>query len=125
MKAQFCSYEISLKLKELGFNEECFGAYYPDGELVGLKWYDNNNHRIESPKITAFLWQQAIDWFREKHNIIIEIWYDITQTDGFTWLYEIYVNNTEFEHDGNYFDNYYECREQAILKTIKLCQKEN
>ena len=27
MKEQFCNYEISLKLKELGFDEECFGYY--------------------------------------------------------------------------------------------------
>ena len=29
MKKQFVTYEIALKLKELGFNEECFGYYTP------------------------------------------------------------------------------------------------
>ena len=28
MEEQFVTYEIALKLKELGFNEECFGYYH-------------------------------------------------------------------------------------------------
>ena len=29
MKKQFVTYEIALKLKKLGFDEECFGYYTP------------------------------------------------------------------------------------------------
>lgn len=119
MNKEFCSNEISLKLKELGFNEECFG-YYLGNSLFITNDIVYNSTNI--PVIKAPIYQQIVDFFREKHNIIIEVWYDITQidVDGFTWLYEIYVNNTEFEHDGSYFDNFYECREQSILKAIEL-----
>jgi hypothetical protein len=58
MEKEFVTYEIALKLKELGFEEECL-AYFEDKELtlgrlssVGKKRY-----------LIAPLWQQAIDWF--------------------------------------------------------------
>ena len=31
MEKQFISYELALKLKELGFDEECFKTYNEDG----------------------------------------------------------------------------------------------
>lgn len=35
IRNQFCSYEIALKLKELGFDEKCFAIYdaYQDNRL--------------------------------------------------------------------------------------------
>ena len=70
--------------------------------------------------VAAPLYQQVIDWFREKHNIVSEIWYDNTQDDDFPWLYEIYINNKAHEHDGSYYDTFQEAREQSILKAIEL-----
>jgi hypothetical protein len=57
MKKQFVPYEIALKLKELGFNEECLGLYkdekfYYDYET--FQWNSFNNC------VKAPLWQQAI-----------------------------------------------------------------
>jgi hypothetical protein len=123
MKNQFCTFEISLKLKELDFDEQCFGFYYEHiktGFTVEVRKIQLN--QLGKYDTLAPLWQQVFDWFREKHNIIIEVWYDNSQNDGFNWLYEIYVNDKEFDHDGSYHDNFYECREQAILKSIELCQ---
>lgn len=114
MKKQFVTYEIALKLKELGFDEECFayynkmgsfvdedGSIYKKSKVLFLE-YDNQFNQI-SPlwfekdiikemwdegsywdgehsrcklvgnDVKAPLWQQVIDWFREKHNIIIDV----------------------------------------------------
>lgn len=56
MEKQFVTYEIALKLKEIGFDEECFGYYtpikdwmmkgkYSDGKLHfhGPNWANNDN----------------------------------------------------------------------------------
>ena len=136
MKEQFVTYEIALKLKELGFDEYCF-AHYCNEDLITktailksstMQYYQQNNinpsNQYKDQKCTAPLWQQVIDWFREVKNIIVEVWYDNTQDDGFSWLYEIYIDNNEHQHDGSYYDSFYEAREQAILKAIELCRKE-
>ena len=52
MKDQFVPYDIALKLKELGFNDECFGYYdYTEFEkwipasysMEGIKYPSNND----------------------------------------------------------------------------------
>ena len=135
MKEQFVTYEIALKLKELGFDEFCF-AHYFNGDLITktailksstMQYYQQNNinpsNQYKDKNCTAPLWQQVIDWFREVKNINVEVWYDNTQDDGFPWLYEIYIDNKEHQHDGSYYDSFYEAREQAILKAIELIKK--
>lgn len=78
MKEQFVPYEISLKLKELGFNEECF-AYYRNRELYRWIIYEcqffrdqtywlNSNCEINE-NCGAPLWQQAFEWFRINHKL--------------------------------------------------------
>jgi len=86
MEEQFVPYELALKLKELGFDEECLGEYRQDreyetydprkGEDVTLGsnkiffttsyygWGERSLHLAKTP-----LWQQAFDWFREKFNL--------------------------------------------------------
>lgn len=68
MKEQFVPYRLAVKMKELGFDEECLGSYMgyntkdPNlvirGVMVGQSW---------DVICTAPLWQQAFDWFREYH----------------------------------------------------------
>ena len=134
IQSQFCSYEIALKLKELGFDEECFCTYHNaelsrnpshkiDATPIQGKPYVWKNSKVHNSIVCVPLWQQVIDWFREVKNIIVEVWYDNTQDDGFSWLYEIYIDNNEHQHDGSYYDSFYEAREQAILKAIELCKK--
>jgi len=41
MEKQFVTYEIALKLKELGFNELCFGYFNGDKELMLSKRSDD------------------------------------------------------------------------------------
>ena len=66
MKNQFVQYEMSVKLKELGFNEKCFDVY-SDVKSVGMF---RNSPRDRTPKI---LWQQAFDFFMEKYGYISSV----------------------------------------------------
>lgn len=131
MKKQFVTYEIALKLKELGFDEHTLGYFGKD-----------NNFRIAEDScnyggiystcplirrnnfILAPLWQQVIDWLREKYDY--NITYNVLK--GFDG--EI-VKNYIFK-GGDIQSNFkilskrtdfYEAREQAILKAIELCAK--
>lgn len=77
MKHLFVPYEIALQLKEKGFNESCFGYYYPNvpNELYHAK-FDVTTGPILLKKedfvYYAPLYQQVIDWFIKEHKITID-----------------------------------------------------
>lgn len=106
MKKQFATYEIALKLKELGFNEECLGYYHVnEGYTKGYAFCYSENTRTSDCSVLAPLWQQVIDFIWEKYHILINT-YQIPQ-GVIVWqvIYEFYPT-----------------KEQAILKAIELCQ---
>ena len=147
MKKQFVTYEIALKLKELGFNEECFGYYTPmkkwmmegtkfnsERHFHGPNWANSDNtmrfmyvqnsfgDRDSVVKNSGFtkaveniatpLWQQAIDWFREEHDVIIDVAKIFNGTDSYH-----FAINLEWEY---FSGTYYEALEESILKAIEL-----
>ena len=75
MKNEFVTYEQALALKELGFDEPCFG-YYNNATFDTFEYYDseNTNSKLQSDyggkkECAAPLIQQAFRWFREKHKL--------------------------------------------------------
>jgi len=87
MKNLFISYELAVKLRKKEFSEPCFGYYNAEmrisspgvlGLQSGLKNYNDTLFvrawRNGPPEdiISAPLYQQVIDWFRETHDI--DIW---------------------------------------------------
>lgn len=72
LEKEFVPYEEALALKELGFDEECFGEYTSKGFLCVevLEGEGCFNHNKNKPSMygkycTAPLYQQAFRWFRE------------------------------------------------------------
>jgi len=67
MNKEFIHYEQALALKELGFDEPCFGwftnSYLRIGSVV------ENKHVQGEDETLAPLYQQAFRWFREKHDL--------------------------------------------------------
>jgi hypothetical protein len=118
MKEQFVTYEIALELKELGFNEECLFWYNPTSiiNLEGQYWRNSSNW-LNSDQCTAPLWQQVIDWLREKYDINI----DIAKICNGSNNYHFALNLTWEYIEGTY----YKMREQAILKAIELVKNNN
>ena len=142
MKEQFVTYEIALKLKELGFDEKCVASYYTyDIKNFSKGKYDyrgkfefdystedqyivNSN---ETYYVSAPLWQQVIDWFREKHKIDIypEPTYSLTEYSfKVITVHDKSKKQEYWDGMGKTYNTYQEAREQAILKAIELCQKE-
>jgi hypothetical protein len=64
MEKEFLPYDRALKLKQLGFDESCFGFYYDDGEL---KIKEGNYSRLGYLNAPTF--SQAFRWFREEYDL--------------------------------------------------------
>ena len=81
MNKEFVSYELAVKLKELGFDEPCLGFYDGKGDTTlyfnnlrnGSGDFEpfNNNKRLTW--FGAPLYQQAFRWFREKYDLHVQI----------------------------------------------------
>jgi len=73
MEKEFVPYEQALALKELGFDEPCFGWYHRNELTLDIE----ANETIEFHKslgrfkgcFLAPLYQQAFRWFREKYGL--------------------------------------------------------
>lgn len=100
MKNLFLPYELAVIAKEKGFNESCF-AYYDKhnkylytnvygGNLVEIpNTFINDKHHID---VLVPLYQQMIDWFREKHNCYIEPKTEVIKENGETiTIYNILI----------------------------------
>ena len=70
MKNEFIPYDQAVDLKELGFDEECFGYYDIDnGYAIGYAFcYSNVKSQLENG-CSAPTFSQAFRWFREKSFI--------------------------------------------------------
>ena len=69
MNSATIPYESALKLKELGFDEPCFGKFYYNQLEIGGIWTNNDFKEEPDIFISAPLYQQAFRFFREKYNI--------------------------------------------------------
>ena len=110
MKKQFVTYEIAVKLKELGFDEPCL-AYYSEGTLLSEFVLDhsknvfytqtNNDYEISAP-----LWQQAIDWCDSKGLLVGTIIIDN--------LYKSTINKINYETE------LFNSRNESIKRAIEF-----
>ncbi len=74
---EFIPYELALELKNIGFEEHCFGYYsyshYYDKyfPIVYIKNYLYLSSKPEIPKDSrlAPTYSQCFKWFRKKHNL--------------------------------------------------------
>jgi hypothetical protein len=75
MKEEFVPYELALKLKELGFDEECFSYYHNRHEPSWVKTLHrgdttkNSVQNLYQSDCSAPIFQQAFRWFREEHDL--------------------------------------------------------
>lgn len=107
MEKQFVSYELALKLKELGFDEECFGAWKNNKETPMKGYFENQIMSSLDNAILAPLWQQAFDWLLWKlKHLSVDIIYS---TAGC----EVIVEKEKV--------NQHDTKEECLEKLIELC----
>jgi hypothetical protein len=117
MKKEFVLYEPALALKELGFDEPCFGLYAPPCKTISLHHY---GLLTAKEQILAPLYQQAFRWFREKYKIHIVI--NLTIIDN--WYFELYdlndKRNAEIKTNQNEFETYEKAELECLKKLIEI-----
>lgn len=144
IKQLFISYDIAIILKEKGFNEPCLLQAYlaPDrykGEekyfyqlmggsfgqnLKGKKNSDLTSEKAIKQKFVMLpLYQQVINWFLNKYNILIIA--DIfdkgfLEKDKFCFQVRIYNNSEEWITTLKEFKTQIECYNEGIQEALKL-----
>ena len=88
---------------------------------------NNNNHRLDYSYIcTAPLWQQVFDWFREKHNIFIQITHSSNINNEVGYKYHLRSANKWYDDKVNFNSKigliftYREAQIRGINKAIEL-----
>jgi hypothetical protein len=114
----FVPHEPSLALKELGFDEPCFG-YYDASNLEKYEFIIQNNVKNSDFifGMTAPLYQQAFRWFREKYKLASHIaayW----QHDWNNYSYQYHFVEDKTEWNGIEHYKTYEEAELACLKNL-------
>ena len=127
MEREFVPYELAVKLKELGFDEECLAGYKKelltdDGRVLNntfIIYGGSVNYNIGDEVISAPLKQQAFKWFREKQGLIYNIGH-IGHTN--TWAYEI-INMRIAGPNYGYGETYEEAELACLVKLIEIVKK--
>lgn len=124
----FVTYDIALLLKDLGFDEECFGFFTYLGEIRRYTNHDGDLNEFQSVKnskikmgekwCVAPLWSQVIDWFETEKHIIIDdnLYYSYNKQK---WGISD-INFPDYENDilTDFFDSKYEARKEVIMRGI-------
>ncbi len=127
MKELFVPFNLARLAEKKGFNQECLASYKTslntnDIELLMI----NMKGRIGIPEdfyVPAPLYQQLIDWFREKYDLHLELEY-IDQLALFNGKITDILVNTEMVDTREFVDtyqlDYYSALEKLITEAFKL-----
>ena len=113
MNKEFISYEQAVALKELGFDERCFTRNYESGKLADSLSYLHHNH---FGQVNAPTFSQTFRWFREKHNLYVDIFVDDNKTFGFMITH--FTSEGRVDSPVKYNHITYEESEQACLDRL-------
>jgi hypothetical protein len=132
MNNEFVSYEIALKLKELGFDEPCFTYYYELNSNLRTHLVVDINNAWTYLGNTNFgftlapLYQQVFKWLRNKYDIDISIntiYYKYNE--NISKKYRVVIDNeTVFKYLG-FYDTYEEAQKECILDLISIIKNQN
>lgn len=112
----FVPYEEAIQLKELGFEEPCFGYYVPlldDTQELEIKLIETNGNRI----IIAPTFSQAFRFFREKYNLHSYI------EGAYPW-FRYYINSEDDRWEGFKHTLFEEAELELLKKLIEIAKKE-
>ena len=115
----FTLYPEALELKQLGFDEPCFGVYATKDGYVRKSAYDEIGD--------APTYSQAFRWFREKYDFVGTV-----LGDGFNgklkgYYYSIteegWINYYESIDDMKWYDTYEEAELACLNKLIEIVKQ--
>lgn len=125
MKKEFIPYIQALALKELEFDEPCFGYYSEKDFFIDLP----SNIQYYTESIIAPTYSQAFKWFRDKHKLKADVLH-ATSNGGYTytiWKWNFDNNVGKWERIGviNSWLTYEEAELECLKKLIKIVKTKN
>jgi hypothetical protein len=124
MNKEFIPYEQALALKELGFDELCYGRYIYDG--LDEVWFlvqtqqkksasviFEGDRSVEGISTSAPLYQQAFRWFREKYYLHSYI------EGAYPW-FRFYINSKDDRYEGHKHLLFDEANLERLKKLIQI-----
>ena len=119
----FVPYKIALELKELGFDEPCFGSIDQIGyiHVKGSKSSPRGSMMYNTIDCPTF--SQAFRFFREKYGLHYIICKNI-QMDGYGYREVILIPYME-ENENTIFKTYEEAELECIKKLIEIAKEQN
>ena len=119
MEKEFVPYSLALELKELGFDEPCFGSIDQIGyiHVKGSKSSPRGSMMYNTIDCPTF--SQAFRFFREKYKLLSFV--DIDSS------YRIYCDDIKFDLDidSRIFKTYEEAELECIKKLIEIAKEQN
>lgn len=113
MEKEFVPFNESKKLKMLGFKEPCISHYEGESFSNKLTLSDDLNDEYITP---APLYQQAIRWFRDKHNLVGSI-SDRGHINGKPYF--LITINGNIDYMATSYPTYEEAQLECIRKLIE------
>ena len=114
MEKDFIPYEEALALKELGFDERCFGRFNPDNDLVISHTETYNTDFRKTLFTQAPTFSQAFRWFRDNFGLYWPIMSKATPSNNLVY----YIYHGRLREDWNGCFESYEEAELACLKKL-------
>jgi len=131
MNKEFVPYQESLELKELGFDEECFGYYNfhkpignsPRGFCRGINIQDHNCENEGDDLIcSAVLFQQAFRWFREKYQLD-SFCRTLDSSSNSYWKISKLYDDGNIKGYSGFHKSYEEAELELLRQLIKIVQE--
>ena len=120
LEKYFIPYDRALKLKELGFDEECL-ATIDQTEYVHIKGTKKSPRgSMMYDTIDCPLFCQVFDWFREKYNLNSFI----IDSKSYNWYFNINdMVKDDVVSETLYFKTFEEAQLACLDKLIEICEK--
>jgi hypothetical protein len=119
MKKEFVTYEQALALKELRFEEPCFGYWKSKNWIIQEKTRTDGYTHADQ-ECSAPLYQQAFRWFREKYKLHSYIQSDYSwNISGGIWDLNGY-KDLRYDWDSEPYATYEEAESACLDKLIEI-----
>ena len=128
MEKEFVNYNQALKLKELGFDEPCFGFYTQEYKTL-IKNFCKYPINLPTKPFLAPTFSQAFRWFREKYFYLSYVCSPYKEYNEFYFrirhIRDV-INEGELENFESQVYKYYEEAELSCLnKLIEIVESKS
>jgi hypothetical protein len=126
MEKEFVTYDLALRMKQLGFDEECFYVKPLNGNTEFFYTPSDYDDFAEQKELEVGmpLFQQAFRWFREKYDLLNDIGISASRRNDINkWMYSIiYLDRNTYTHSEKTYNTYEEAELACLKKIIEIVE---